>query len=407
MTGPDGMPMTMGGSARFAGPQARQDAVPGEVTADVRLAVQRVRAALGRPPTPSVELYEALNGRPVEVTIAELLEDLGLFAGRAVRVRGTAEPLPQGRGLKLVDEGAELRVVPQPELEAVVQSQLREWRGQEVEVAGVVKRATPATGGGAGPEVAFWEYLGPERVQAASADALPVKIGDLFAQPAEFSGRTVRVVGRFRGRNLEHDLPEPGPRSAWVLKSGPHAIWVTGHKPSGPGFSLRPDRQGDTGKWLEVTGRVETSKGVTTLRASAVALTAPVASVMRGRRLRTAEKPEVVFTLPVAGDEPVPRDAVFLVQFSTYMDEESFAERVRLRYGDVPAPQSELRDVHWRYDEARRTLVVDPGGPLRPGATVELLLLPGIEDAWGTPLPSDPGAPADSFLTLLRWHVQG
>jgi hypothetical protein len=156
-----------------------------------------------------------------------------------------------------------------------------------------------------------------------------------------------------------------------------------------------------------VTGRVEASKGVTTLRASAVALTAPVASVMRGRRLRTAEKPEVVFTLPVAGDEPVPRDAVFLVQFSTYMDEESFAERVRLRYGDVPGPQSELRDVHWRYDEARRTLVVDPGGPLRPGATVELLLLPGIEDAWGTPLPPDPGAPTDRFLTLLRWQVQG
>ncbi len=407
MTGPDGMPMPVGGAARFAGPQARQGAVPGEVTADVRLAVQRIRAALGRPPAPSVELYEALNGRPVEVTITELLEDLGLFAGRAVRVRGVAEPLPQGRGLKLVDEGVELRVVPQPELEAVVQSQLREWRGQEVEVAGVLKRATPAAGREPGPEVAFWEFLGPERVLAASTEALAVKIGELFGRPAELAGRTVRVVGRFRGHNLEHDLPEPGPRSAWVLKSGTHAIWVTGHKPSGPGFSLRPDRQGDTGKWLEVTGRVETWRGVTTLRASAVALTAPVASVMRGRRLRTAEKPEVVFTLPVAGDEPVPRDAVFLVQFSTYMDEESFADRVRLRYGDAPGPESELRGARWRYDEARRTLVVDPGAPLRPGSTVELLLLPGIEDAWGTPLPPESGPAADRALTLLRWQVEG
>ena len=406
LTGPDGMPMAVGGSARFAGPQVRQDAVPGEVTADVRLAVQRVRAALGRPPAPSVELYEALNGRPVEVTIAELLEELGLFAGRAVRVRGTAEPLPQGRGLKLVDEGVELRVVPQPELEAVVQAQLREWRGHEVEVAGVVKRATPATGGGPGPEVAFWEFLGPERVQAAGTEAVAVRLADLVGRPAELGGRTVRVVGRFRGRNLEHDLPEPGPRSAWVLKSGPHAIWVTGHKPSGPGFSLKADRAGDTGKWLEVTGRVETWKGVTTLRAREVALTAPAASVTRGRRLLTAEKPDVVFTLPVAGDEPVPPDAVFLVQFSTYMDEESFAERVRLRYGDVPEEQGELTGARWRYDETRRTLVVDPGQPLRPGSTVELLLLPGIEDAWGTPLAGEPGASPDRVLARLRWPVE-
>jgi len=356
-----------------------------------------------------VELYEALNGRPVEVTIAELLGDPGLFAGRAVRVRGTAQPLPGGRGLRLVDEGAELRVVPQPELEAVVQSRLREWLGQEVEVAGVLKRATPAPGSGTGPEVAFWEFLGPERGQAAGLEAITVRIRDLLGRPSDLEGRTVRVVGRFRGRNLEHDLPEPGPRSAWVLKSGPHAIWVTGHKPSGPGFSLRPDMARDTAKWLEVTGRVEQWKGVTTLRATSVALTAPATSVlMRGRRLRTAERPEVVFTLPIAGDEPVPPNAVFLVQFSTYMDEESFADRVRLRYGDAPEPESELRSARWRYDEARRTLVVDPGSPLRPGSTVELLLLPGIEDAWGTPLaPGAGAAAAQPVLALLRWQVQG
>jgi hypothetical protein len=324
-----------------------------------------------------------------------------------VRVRGTAELLPRGRGLKLVDEGVELRVVPQPELEAVVQAQLTQWRGQEVEVAGVVKRATPAAGAGPGPEVAFWEFLGPERAKAAGADAVAVKLADLVGRPAEFGGRTVRVVGRFRGRNLEHDLPEPGPRSAWVLKSGPHAIWVTGHKPSGPGFSLKADRAADTGKWLEVTGRVEAWKGATTLRASEVALTAPAASIVRGRRLMTAERPDVVFTLPVAGDEPVPAGTIFLVQFSTYMDEESFAERVRLRYGGEALPQAELKDARWRYDEARRTLVVDPGGPLRPGATVELLLLPGIEDAWGTPLPPDPGAPAARVLRVIRWQVQG
>ena len=136
-TGPDGMPMSIGGSARFAGPQMRQDRVPAEVTADVRLAVERIRNALGRRPVPSVELYEALNGKPVEISIPELLAAPDLFVGRAVRVRGVAEPLPQGRGLMLSEGGSDLVAVPQREIEAIVQSLARDWRGQEVEVAGV------------------------------------------------------------------------------------------------------------------------------------------------------------------------------------------------------------------------------------------------------------------------------
>jgi hypothetical protein len=406
-TGPDGLPLSLGGSARFAGPQMRPDRVPLEVTADVRLAVERIRNALGRRPAPSVELYEALNGRPVEVTIAELLETPEQYEGRAVRVRGVAEPLPQGRGLKLVDEGSELLAVPQPEIAAVVQSLARDWRGQEVEVAGALRRRSTASAQASAPEVAFWEYLGPEGVQTATVDASTATIRDLLERPAELAGRTVRVVGRFRGGNLEHDVKEPGPRSAWVIKSGHDAIWVTGHKPAGRGFALRPDTAQDTDKWLEVVGRLETWKGGVLLRAKAVALTAPAAGVLRGPRLRTLGRPEVVFTLPLVGDEPVAADTVFLVQFSTYMDGDTFEDRVRLRYGDLPEPQGELRGVRWRYDEVKRTLVVDPGAPLRRGAGVELLLLSGITDAWAVPLPPAPEAGPQGILRLLRWQVQG
>lgn len=407
LTGPDGQQMPLGGTARFAGPQMRPDRVPGEVTADVRLAVERIRHALGRRPAPSVELYEALNGRPVEVSIAELFAAPDLFQSRAVRVRGVAEPLPQGRGLKLSDEGCELLAVPQPEIEPIVQSLVRDWRGQEVEVAGVLRRRSAAPSEAPAPEIGFWEYLGPERVHAATAEASRAAIRDLLERPAEFAGRTVRVVGRFRGGNLERDLPEPGPRSAWVIKSGHHAIWVTGHKPAGRGFALRPEIAQNTGKWLEVVGRLETWKETMVLRAKAVALTAPAASVLRGPRLRTLERPEVVFTLPLVGDEPVAPDAIFLVQFSTYMDEDTFENRIRLRYGDLPEPQGELRSVRWRYDDVKRTLMVDPGAPLRRGGSVELLLLPGITDAWAVPLLSAPETGPQGILRLLRWQVQG
>jgi hypothetical protein len=136
-----------------------------------------------------------------------------------------------------------------------------------------------------------------------------------------------------------------GPGRAWVIKSGRHAIWVAGHKPAGHGFKLRADLPRDLRKWVEVVGRVETWKGHPVLRARAVALTAPASSIRRGTRLLTAEKPEVVFTLPLVGYGPTPEDAVLLVQFSTYMDEETFENHLRLRYGDRPGPEGDLRRV--------------------------------------------------------------
>jgi hypothetical protein len=407
LVGPDGLSLPVGGFARFAGPQIRQGVVPGEVTADVRLAVDRIRQALGRRPVPSVQLYEALHGRPVELSIAELLANPGPLEGHAVRVRGVAEQLPRGRGLALADEGDKVRVVPQPELDAVVRSLVRDWIGHEVEVAGVLKRGTARVADAPSHEIGFWEYLLPEGAEAATERARLVRIQDLVERPAAFAGQIVRVVGRFRGGNLEHDLPPPRPRSAWVIKSGRYALWVTGHKPSGRGFALNPRLEADTHRWLEVVGRLEEKDGVRALRASSVALSTPASGLGLRWRLVTPKQPEVVFTLPLTGEEPVAPDACFLVQFSTYMDEESFEGRVRLRYGDVPGPSGDLRRARWTYDDVRRTLIVEPGEPLRAGATVELLLLPGITDAFATQLAPASDAGSEGIPRILRWRVQG
>lgn len=405
LVGPDGFPLPVGGSAQFAGPQFRQDVVPGEVTADVRLAVDRMRQALGRTPVPSVALHEALSGPAVEVSIAELLADAGRLEGCAVRVRGVVEQLPHGQGLALGEGDARVRIVPQPELAEVVESLARDWRGREVELAGVLRRGSDAEA--PSHEIAFWEYLGPEAGETAAEKARTVTIRDLVLRPALFAGQTVRIVGRFRGHDLERDLPPPRPGSAWVLKSGRYAIWVTGHGPSGRGFALHPEREADTHKWLEVVGRLEKRGGVSVLRASAVALSAPASGVGLRRRLATVKRPEVVFTLPLTGEEPVAPDARLLVQFSTYMDEESFEGRVRLRYADLPGPSGELHKLRWTYDDVRRTLIVDPGEPLRAGATLELLLLRGITDAFATPLAAAPGEGAEGVVEALRWQVQG
>jgi hypothetical protein len=212
------------------------------------------------------------------------------------------------------------------------------------------------------------------------------------------------MVGKFRGRNLFHDLPEPGPEDAWVLKSGRHAAWIVGHGPSGRGFRLDPHLVRDTTRWLEVVGRVESRGGASVLRAKTVALTAPAAFVWNGPRLRTNPRPEVVFTLPLADEDLPASGARLLVQFSAYMDEESFEGRVLLRYGGEGAGR-DLRRVRWSYDDVRRVLILDPGEPLRAGAVVEVLLLPGILDVHAAPLEPPPGAgPADP-ARVLRWRV--
>lgn len=109
----------------------------------------------------------------------------------------------------------------------------------------------------------------------ASESEGELTIGDILAEPARYSGKTVRLVGRFRGRNLYADLPAGSQRNAsdWVLHDGEAALWVSGKPPRGKGWSLDPDYKADTARWLEVSGRPEVVDGVVYLRASKLALT--------------------------------------------------------------------------------------------------------------------------------------
>ncbi len=60
----------------------------------------------------------------------------------------------------------------------------------------------------------------------------------------------------------------------------------------------------------------------------------------------------------------------------------------------------------WRYDDERRALIVDAGGLLRPGQQLNLLLIPGIFDAGGTPLAPRPGAAVDGAVEVLGYEVE-
>ena len=93
--------------------------------------------------------------------------------------------------------------------------------------------------------------------------------------------------------------------------------------------------------------------------------------------------PAVMFTLPLEG-EPVSQGGRLAIQFTQYMQDETFRGRVRLRYAG-PAPAEAAIRIRIAYDEAHRALIVEPEQPL-DRRELELVLLPGILDARGVPL---------------------
>ncbi|MEO8499502.1 MAG: hypothetical protein ABI565_01205 [Vicinamibacteria bacterium] len=94
----------------------------------------------------------------------------------------------------------------------------------------------------------------------------------ILDEPSAYSGKTTKILGQFRGRNLFGDLPAGSARGKddWVLKDGDTAIWVMGKAPKGDGWKLDLDYKGDSKTWLEVEGKPEVMNGVVYLKASRV-----------------------------------------------------------------------------------------------------------------------------------------
>jgi len=179
----------------------------------------------------------------------------GLHAqlGHRIEVTGIVRVLPERQGSCQL-EG---RTVPQtlcddPDL-PVLPDRRPEWPHGSITATGVV-------------DIESYRAAGPRRATSTLVDAR--------ARPADQAGKSVRIVGRFRGANLYGDLPagtrlDPGD---WVLQDGEHAVWVTGRPPKGKGFELDPGNKADTGRWLEVEGKLDPSGRY--LKASRVQLVA-------------------------------------------------------------------------------------------------------------------------------------
>lgn len=360
--------------------------------------------------------YETQYGTAVPVPLDTVLEMPEQYEGRAVSTSGRLEIVMTTGARTFALQGLQGRaiLVPVPETRDRFEEDALRWVGLSIEVKGVVNLGQDPQRQSRAVFLGIWAYLGPPpESKGPPPKSDDVTLEELLTRPGSRDGKMVRVVGQFRGANLYGDLPSASRRdsSDWVLKSDLFAAWVTGRKPRGDGFRLDPKLKRDTGKWLEVVGRVMTDRGVVYLEARAVKVgkaPSPKAEAKEAERPPPPppKPPVIVFSLPLDGERDVAPNSVFKVQFSEDMDEKTFKEHVLLRYAGRARPGDRPLDaVSIEYDPGRRALTVDPGDLLRPGRVVELLFLPGIVDLDGLSLQArperDPGGAAD----VLRYQV--
>lgn len=240
------------------------------------------------------------------------------------------------------------------------------------------------------PRDRVFVILSATLVEAPNPPAPTVRA--IALSPERYAEREVRVIGRFRGRNLYGDLPTPLNKDRWdfVLQSADAAIWVTGMRPRGKDFNLDPGARVDTGRWLEVTGVVRRSATQVWIEATGMKPAAePETPVEISVPIRPPEAPPtVVFSAPVADDVDVERSTAVRIQFSRDMDGPTIRNRVRVSY--VPpatgAPPPPVPAFTALYNEGTRSLEIKFSQPLERFQRVKIELLEGITAHDGQPL---------------------
>jgi hypothetical protein len=232
--------------------------------------------------------------------------------------------------------------------------------------------------------------LGASLVPALPARAPTVRA--IALSPDDYVDREVKVIGRFKGRNLYGDLPIALGKGKWdfVLQSADGALWVTGVRPRGKGFDLDPSKRVDTGRWVEVTGVVG-RQGVTTyIDAKSIALAAepdagPVEVTLPPP---PAEPPAVIFSAPIEDDTEVDRAAPVRIQFSRDLNPRSVRDRVRIAYAPPAggAPPGPVPPFTVTYNDIARAIEIRFETPLERFQQVRVDLLEGITAIDGQPL---------------------
>lgn len=227
-----------------------------------------------------------------------------------------------------------------------------------------------------------------------ASDSRTPTVRTIALDPDTYVGREVKVIGRFRGRNLYGDLPAALAKSKWdfVLQSADGALWVSGVRPRGKGFDLDPSKRVDTGRWLEVSGVVRREGVMTYIEGKSIGLAtapedAPVAVTLPPRPPQPP--PTVIFSAPIQDDVEVDRAAPVRIQFSRDMNPKSIRDRVRVSYvvpTGAKTPPPPVPPFTATYNDAVHAIEIKFDAPLERFQQVKVELLEGMTALDGQPM---------------------
>lgn len=121
---------------------------------------------------------------------------------------------------------------------------------------------------GTPPAVAIGTTAPRAAAGAASSPAPGLTVSDVLRNRQRYTGQSISVTGRFRGRDTRGELKGQNPVTIndWVLSDGTSALWVTGRPPAD--LTLAGEKDIDTP--LVVEGALRDVAGTAVLDASAV-----------------------------------------------------------------------------------------------------------------------------------------
>jgi hypothetical protein len=221
-------------------------------------------------------------------------------------------------------------------------------------------------------------------------------IRSIVLHPGRYLDQKITVSGQFAGRNLLGDLPDAPAISRYdfVLRSTDAAIWVSNIRPRGRDFELALDARIDTGRWLEVSGTLQQSRGLLVLDAAAgsLRLTKPPEETTSSEtpiRVPAAPPPEVLFSAPAPEEIDVAVSTNVRIQVSRDLNAATLKNHIRVRYvSGAPAGAGVPADPEFtsEYRPANRVVEIRFSKALEPFRAVQVELTDGILGADQQPL---------------------
>jgi hypothetical protein len=231
-------------------------------------------------------------------------------------------------------------------------------------------------------------------VAPASIPQAP-SIRSIVLNPSRYLDQKVTITGQFSGRNLLGDLPEAPVKSRYdfVMRTTDAALWIINMRPklrdaNNKEIELGLDARIDTGRWLEVSGKVQQGHGLLWIDAEAGSLKfgkAPTEAVQTDEPVRVAmgPPPEVVFSAPTDDETDVATTATVRIQLSRDVNQSTLRNHIAVSYvqaqglqrGEPDTPKIEFT---YQYNQASRVIELRFARPFERFRAVKVEFLEGV-----------------------------